>query len=329
MKRVVILVVVLLAIASAIFFYLRREKPTQETAIPVSGNIEITDAALSFKIPGRVIERAVTEGDEVKAGQLVARLDDKDLKQEVDLKKAELEASKAALKELEAGSRPEEIQQAAASLASAVAEEDRWKKEYERQQALYHKEVISERELEAAKMSFDTSVAKVREAEETLKLRQKGPRVEQIEQARAKVQQAQESLDLSETNLSYSTLYSPLTGLVLSKSIEPGEYVSPGTPIVTVGEMNAVWLRAYVNETDLGRVRVGQSVQVTTDSFPGKVYPGRVSFISSQSEFTPKSVQTEKERVKLVYRIKVDISNPDMQLKPGMPADGKIMLSSS
>jgi HlyD family secretion protein len=112
--------------------------------------------------------------------------------------------------------------------------------------------------------------------------------------------------------------------MVLSKNVEPGDYVAAGTPIVTVGELDDVWLRGYVEETDLGRVKVGQAAVVTTDSFPGKRYEGRVSFISQQAEFTPKTVQTRKERVKLVYRVKVDVPNPDRELLPGMPADASI-----
>ena len=124
--------------------------------------------------------------------------------------------------------------------------------------------------------------------------------------------------------MSYATVVSPLTGVVLSKNIEPGEYVAPGTAVVTVGDLVNVWLRAYIDETDLGRVKVGQRAWVTTDTYPGKIYEGRVSFISSEAEFTPKNVQTQKERVKLVYRIKIDITNPNMELKPGMPADAVI-----
>lgn len=131
---------------------------------------------------------------------------------------------------------------------------------------------------------------------------------------------------LAETRLGYATLTSPLTGLVLSHNIESGEFVAAGTPIVTVGDLEHVWLRAYVDETDLGRIKVGQSAKVTTDTFPDKHYVGRVSFIASQAEFTPKSVQTQKERVKLVYRIKITINNPLMELKAGMPADARIVL---
>jgi HlyD family secretion protein len=327
MKRVAVVVLLLLVISAAIFIFLRKPEADKKGVIAVSGNIEITDAAQSFKISGRVIERLVTEGDEVKAGQMIAKLDDADLQQERKLRAAEVESAKAELRELEAGSRPEEIRQAAASLASAKAEEERWKKEFDRQQVLHQKEVISQRELEAVRMTYDTAQAKVQQAEEALILRKKGPRIEEVDRGRAQLERAEEALALAEIRLSYATLHSSITGLVLSKSIEAGEYVSAGTPIVTVGKMDEVWLRAYIDETDLGRVRTGQTVRVRTDSFPGKVYQGRISFISSQSEFTPKSVQTEKERVKLVYRIKIDISNPDMELKPGMPADGEIVLA--
>jgi HlyD family secretion protein len=117
---------------------------------------------------------------------------------------------------------------------------------------------------------------------------------------------------------------SPLSGVVLSENIEPGEFVAAGTPVVTVGELANVWLRAYISEPDLGRVKVGQATRVRTDTYPGKFYEGRVSFLSSQAEFTPRNVQTEQERVKLVYRVKIDLPNPQMELKPGMPADAEI-----
>jgi HlyD family secretion protein len=165
-----------------------------------------------------------------------------------------------------------------------------------------------------------------RQAEAELALVLEGPRAEQIAQATARRKQAEAALRLAETKAGYARLVSPMRGVVLSKNVEPGEYVAPGTPVVTVGDLGHPWLRAYINETDLGRVKHGQRVRVTTDTYPGKVYEGRVSFIASEAEFTPKNVQTEKERVKLVYRIKIDIPNPKMELKPGMPADAEILL---
>jgi HlyD family secretion protein len=143
------------------------------------------------------------------------------------------------------------------------------------------------------------------------------------------VEQAQASLRLIETQLSYTVLYSPLSGVVLVKSGEIGEVVNPGTSILTLADIENVWLKAYIPETDLSRVKWGQEVSVTTDLRPQKVYKGKISFISSQAEFTPKQIQTEKERVTLVYRIKVDIPNTDRELKPGMPADGKILMTSA
>ena len=115
-----------------------------------------------------------------------------------------------------------------------------------------------------------------------------------------------------------------MSGIVIAKHAEPGEYLAPGTPVVTLGDLSKPWLRAYIDETDLGRVQLGGEAAVTTDSYPKKVYPGRISFISSEAEFTPKNVQTEKERVKLVYRVKIELANPDQELKPGMPADAEL-----
>ena len=141
------------------------------------------------------------------------------------------------------------------------------------------------------------------------------------------MEQAKEALKLAEIRLGYTKLRSPLSGIGLSEHIEAGEYVVPGTAVITIANLQDVWLRAYINETDLGRVKVGQKVEVTTDSYPNKKYSGLISFISSQAEFTPKTVQTQEQRVKLVYRVKIDIDNPDMELKPGMPADATIILS--
>ncbi len=375
-KRWVLLAVI--AIASvATFVWLNARSRNGDQAIRVSGNIEVTDAELSFKIPGRVQARLVDEGQTLTTGQTVALLDSKELSQEVSRSQAEVEAARAELAKLEAGSRPEEIAEAQAAARqaqsrlqeleagsrpqevaaaeaayqSARADAKRLADDFDRYSGLYKKQLVSAQQYEAARTASQMADARARQAKEQLDLSREGPRREEIaqardayaqaeqrymlakmgprrediEQARARLDQARQSLALAETRRGYATLVSPMTGVVLSKSIEPGEYVSAGTPIVTVADLENVWLRAYVNETDLGRVKLGQPVRVTTDTYPGKAYDGRVSFISSQAEFTPKSVQTEKVRVKLVYRIKVDIKNPNMELKPGMPADAQIM----
>ena len=375
-KKLIAGLLALLVVAAAIFYVIHAGSAHAGT-IRLSGNIEVTDAEVSFKIPGRVVARLVDEGEIVKTGQLVARLDSAELAQEVALRKADAQNAQAALEELVAGyrkediaqaeaaaqqaqsrleemlagSRPQEIAASQATVERAKAETERAKADASRYEALVKKDEVSQQQYDAVRTTFETALARQKETEEQFKLVKEGPRKEQIEQARAAMVQAKEHFRLlrngprkedieqararleltkaavaeAETRLSYATVNSPLSGVVLSKNVEPGEYVSAGTPIVTVADLDNIWVRAYINETDLGRVKVGQRARVTTDSYPHKVYDGRVAFVASQAEFTPKMVQTEKERVKLVYRVKVDITNQNMELKPGMPADVEIL----
>ncbi len=358
------------------YWFETNHKTETLSGIRVSGNIEATIADVSFKIAGRVEQRPVDEGYMVKKGDLVALLDDSDLKCDVAMRAADLQTVQAALAELEAGSRkediaaaeaamhkaefaladleagsrPQEIAFAEASLSAAQAQKAQSQADYLRANQLFKEKMISNEQHDAAKAIYDVAVQRYREAVEHLALVKEGsrkqqideasaaynqakaqydlvkagPRKETIDQARARVKQAEAALQLAQTRLSYATLVAPMSGVVMSKNIEPGEYVAPGTPVVTVGDLVNVWLRAYIPETELGRVKVGQKAKVTTDTYPGKAYEGRVSFIAQEAEFTPKNVQTEKERVKLVYRIKIDITNPQMELKPGMPADAVI-----
>lgn len=298
-----------------------RERGARDGELLLSGNIEVTDAQLGFKIPGRVVARPVFEGDRVKAGQLIAQLDDAEQKQELALRRAELAAAEAMLAELEAGSRPQEIAAAEATLHSAEAERERARLDFVRAQDLRAKDVIAERDFEAAQAQVRVAEARANEATERLKLVKEGPRAEEIAQARARVEQARAAMALAATRLDYTQLVSPMDGVVLSHNIEPGEFVSAGTPVVTVADTEHLWVRAYLDQTDLGRIRHGQKVAVRTDSFPDKRYEGTIGFIASEAEFTPKTVQTPKERVKLVFRIKVDLINVNDELKPGMPAD--------
>ncbi|RJP65954.1 MAG: HlyD family efflux transporter periplasmic adaptor subunit [Candidatus Abyssobacteria bacterium SURF_17] len=378
-KRKLIVLVPLIIVGLIISTRYLTRSDDEVGVIRVSGNIEVTDAEVSFKIPGRVESRLVSEGQTIYAGQRVAQLDSAELERETGVRKAELQAAKAQLAEFEAGSRPEEIAQAEASarrararldellagsraqevavaeatVRQARAEAERQKAEFERQKYLHDNGIIAAQQFDLAMASHEVASARLKETNEHLELVREGPRAEEIEQARAalaevneryllvkkgpreetieqaraRVEQARQTLGLAETRLGYASLVSPLSGVVLSENVEAGEYVASGTPVVTVGDLQNVWLRAYVNESDLGRVKVGQPVRVTADTYPDKVYQGYVSFIASEAEFTPKNVQTEKERVKLVYRIKIDIPNPNMELKPGMPADADIVVT--
>jgi HlyD family secretion protein len=149
---------------------------------------------------------------------------------------------------------------------------------------------------------------------------------QEVETRRAEIARAKAEVALIESQLDDTVAVSTIDGVVLVKSAEPGEVLAAGTTIVTVGDLDHPWLRGYINERDLGRLSLGNMVRVKTDSFPGRIYEGRLSFISSQAEFTPKQIQTSEERVKLVYRIKIEISNPARELKSNMPADAEILL---
>jgi HlyD family secretion protein len=361
-----------------------------QTALRVSGNIELTEVDISFKSAGRLITLAVEEGDPVKKGALIARLDQEELLQrresavasldssrsrllqsgtaieyqrqqaegQISRSRAELNQAEAILKELQIGSRRQEIESARAALARAKAEQQRAQADWERAQSLYKDKDISTARYDEAKAHFESAQAQLQQATEQFDLVQEGPRKEDIDGARAQVErakanvrlaeaarlelkrlqeeqlarkadtrQATAQLDVQETLLKNAEVTAPMDGVVLVKSAEPGEVLAAGTTVVTLGNLAKPWLRAYINEQDLGRVKLGTAVKVTTDSFPGKTYNGRVSFIASEAEFTPKQIQTQEERVKLVYRIKIDVDNPAGELKSNMPADAEIPLS--
>jgi HlyD family secretion protein len=298
------------------------------------------------------LEVAMRRAEVAGADAKLAELEAGSRPEEIARASAALMQAQAQLDELLAGSRTQEIEAARASVQRAEAEKARADMDYARQQQLYEEDVVSARERDKALAAHGSSRAILAEAQEHLRLVKEGPREEQIARARAAVDEAkawydqilagprketigqaraeqlraQESQRLAETRLSYAAITAPLSGFVLSDHVEAGEYVTPGAPVVTIGDLENVWLRGYIDETDLGRVKLGQSVAVTTDTYPDKTYEGVLTFISSEAEFTPKNVQTDKERVKLVYRVKIDIPNTDFELKPGMPADAEIQL---
>jgi HlyD family secretion protein len=223
----------------------------------------------------------------------------------------------AMLRELVAGSRPQEIARARAAAAAAQAETERLSGDYERVKALHARDLISRQEFERAGASYEVADQGRKEARENLHLVEEGPRREQIEQARARGLQAKEAVELARTRLSYATIASPLAGVVLSKSAEPGDYVAPGTPVVTVGALKDSWLRAYIEETDLGRVKVGQAVEVTADTTREEAAPG--AFFISRRRIYAENVQTRKKRVN--WSIASRSSLPGHGTETRMPAD--------
>lgn len=314
----------LLALAGALLLTSCRSQ--REARLELSGNIEVIQVEASFRVAGKVLERPVDEGQLVQSGQLLARLDAKDLEQQVAMRQADVATARAVLDALLAGSRKEEVEASRAALEQASAEVRRLEPDEARVRDLQQKGILSVRDYEASRAAFEAARARERQAGQQYELLRKGPRNEDIDQARARLELARQTLALAQTQLGYATLTAPVAGVILSKNIEPNEYVAPGTSVVTLANLGQVWLRAYVEEADLGRVKVGQKALVSSDSRPGRRYEGRVSFIASEAEFTPKTVQTRKERTKLAYRIKIDLPNPDLELKPGMPVDATILL---
>jgi len=394
MKKRLLVILLLVGIGIAgLFVYFSFQEKEESSFLRVSGTIEATEADMSFRIPGILTRRLVDEGESVVVGQLIATLDEADQMialagahadrdysravleeleagsrpQEIERSRAKLLQAEAVLAALSSGSRPQEIKRARADLArsqaaekAASARQKQAKADFTRYATLYREKGVSKTEYDSyqtrlitAQNSWAETQEQVTAAREYLSLQQEGPRIEDINKAEAGVKLAQEEYSLvkegprteiiaqarareqaaesavkrAEQQLRYTQIHAPMEGVVLSKSAEPGEYLNPAIPIVTLGDISHPWLRGYINEKDLGRVKLGQEVDVSTDSYPDKTYLGRISFISSQAEFTPKSVQTFEERVKLMFRIKVSLDNPDNELKPGMPADGLIQVA--
>ncbi|HLV00417.1 MAG TPA: efflux RND transporter periplasmic adaptor subunit [Acidobacteriota bacterium] len=279
------------------------------------------------------------------------------LQGELQNQQAALEQAQAQLRQLESGSRPQEIEQAEAALERARAVFERAGGDWERAQQLFSQEDLSKADYDAARASFETARAALIEARQRLDLVREGPRQEEIELARARVAQArsgirlaksgrleiernlqvratlaaeieraQANLELVETRVQDCVLTAPISGVVLSKLREAGEVVTAGSSVISLGDLENPWLRGYINETDLGRIKLNAPARVTTDSYPDRVYSGHVSFISSEAEFTPRQIQTQEQRVRLVYRIKIVLKNPNQELKLNMPADAEILL---
>jgi HlyD family secretion protein len=322
MKRIVILALLVAAIGGGYLYYRRMHAtPAAKSNLLLSGNVEAHESVVAFRTQGRIVALPVEEGGAVKAGDLLARLDDADYQQQVRIDEATLHTRDRELQLAEAGNRTQDIHASEQTVADAKADLELKRADLERYTALYKRDAISAQTRDQAETAFQRAKAVYERAEQNLSEIREGTRKEQIAVSKATLRAAHQNLGLSRVRLDYTVLQSPVTGVITVRQAELGEYVVPGTPVVTVADLDHLWVRAYVNETDLGRVRWGQQVTVRTDSLAGKSYKGKVSFISPEAEFTPKTVQTNKERVTLVYRIKVDVENPNYELKPGMPAD--------
>jgi HlyD family secretion protein len=328
--RISILILAVAVIAAGVYFYPRltsKSKPANE--IILSGNIEAHESLVSFKVQGRIVDLPVEEGQWVKAGSVLARLDDADYQQRVRIDEASVRVRESNLALTLAGTREQEIKASHQSMLDAQADLAQKKLDYERAQRLFSEGVLAMQERDLAETALKRAQATFQAAEQRYSQAVEGSRKEDIAIAQANLKEAAANLGMSRVNLDYTILHAPTAGVITVRQAELGEVVVPGTPVVTLADLDHIWLRAYIADTDLGRIRWGQDAVVTTDTYPGKQYHGRISFIASEAEFTPKSVQTYKERVTLVYRIKIDIDNHSHELKPGMPADAHITLAAN
>jgi HlyD family secretion protein len=389
MKKLFLILLLVAAAGAGYYYWSTGQFGNTGNRIQVSGNLELTRVDLAFKVAGRLTELNVREGDWVKKGDVIARLDAATLNQtlqrdqasiasaqsnyqqletsiayqkatiesDIAARVADLQTAQAHLDELLAGSRLPEILQSQAAVADAKSSNDMAKQDWERAQTLFKNEDISRAQYDQARMRLDSTSAQLNQAQQRFALVQEGPRKEEIAAARGQVARAQAAVAQAEANridlqrkeqelvartaeiarnkaqagitktqIDDTVIVAPIDGVILVKPAEIGEIVAAGTTVASLGDLDHPWLRAYINETDLGKVKLGQPVKLSTDSFPGKTYAGKVTFISPDAEFTPKQIQTKEERVKLVYRIKVEVDNSHHELKDNMPVDAVLVL---
>lgn len=288
-------------------------------AITVSGNIEAHESVLSFNaVQARIVELPFDEGRTVAAGALLARVDDSVYRQQIRIAAAAL-----AVQQRQEAASAQGLLAARKTILSDEADLAQKSVDLRRMQELWTQHYVATAARDLAQTARKQSAAALARDHALVAVAQRN-----LELAAASVRDAEENLRMARVMEGYTTLSAPFAGVILVRQAELGEVTVPGTPVFTLADLDHVWLRAYVNETDLGKVRPGETVTVTTDTWPGKTFRGRIAFIASSAEFTPKSVETHAERVTLVYRIRIDLDNPAHALLPGMPADARIPLPS-
>lgn len=296
---------------------------TGDEELVIYGNVDIREVDLGFRVPGRIESMAVDEGAKVAAGAVLAELDMRPLNDSLAAAEAKVAQAKAELAKRRRGNRPQEVEQAAAAVAARRADLLRARESFERRQALVATGAVSQAQFEAAQAEFRSAQAQLRAAEQGLSLQREGYREEDVAAAEAQLAAAIAERDSIRTDLRDAVLRAPSSGTILTRAQEPGAIVQPGETVFTLTIDRPVRVRAFVPEPDLGRVVPGMKVTVTTDGSP-KVYHGVVGYISPTAEFTPKTVETEDLRTDLVYRLRINIHNPDDHLRQGQPVTVRI-----
>ncbi|MFV5629243.1 HlyD family efflux transporter periplasmic adaptor subunit [Acinetobacter oleivorans] len=330
-KLIAVVLVVIVVIIIGFWAWKYNNKNQKDNLLTLYGNVDIRQVSLAFEQSGRIEKLLVQEGDKVKAGQVLAALNTNALYIQAKQAQAQLKAQQEAIVKQEVGARPEEISQAKAQLASAQAELDKTNKNLQRLQILVSStdgRAISQQELDYAKSNKDSAEAAVRERQANLELIIKGARQEDREATKAQYEVTKANLDLINYNLTQAELKSPVNAVVRARLQEVGDMTTAQKAVYTLALTDPKWIRVYVNEQDLSSIKMGGTAQVIRDSDPNQPINGKIGYISSVAEFTPKTVQTEEIRTTLVYEVRVYVNDPNDQLKMGQPVTVNVPLAS-
>ena len=324
-KSLLLLVFALLAGGGYYFFQTEEQEPVHQ--LHLYGNVDIRQVQLAFQATGRIQQIVVQEGSRVSAGQLLASIDPVRYQAMLAKLEAEVKAQQQVVAQLKIGSRPQEIEEARAGVSAREARVADTRITLKRLQRLAQKKTASLQQVDNARAAFLTAEADLKAAGQILDLAVQGPRTEDIAAARAILQAKQAAVLLAQQELADTRIYAPSDGIIRDRILEPGDMAFPATPVLTLALSDPLWIRAYVPEPDLGKIRPGMRAEIQTDSFPGKTYPGWIGYISPTAEFTPKTVETPALRTRLVYQVRVFACNPDNELRLGMPATVNLDLS--
>lgn len=320
-RRLSIAAILSVAVAAiAAWLWLRPDQAANGNIVVMHGNVDIREVELAFDGSERIVSLAVKEGQRVKAGEILGTLDTVRLRAETDQAIANLEAQEQVLHRLEAGSRAEDIRKVNADVAAAAAELANARLRLTRARELVARQLAAQVQLDDATAAADSAQAQLSALKAQRDLVVAGPRIEDIAAARAQRDAARAALVVARRQLANAELHAPADGIIRNRILEQGDMASPQRPVYTLALVDPVWVRVYVEESDLGRIREGQSAEVRTDSFPDKHYAGWVGFISPTAEFTPKPVETRELRSQLVYQARIYVCNPAGELRLGMPA---------
>jgi HlyD family secretion protein len=318
-KKIIPIVIVLLVVVGSAIWGYHTYRGKNKTALTLYGNVDIREVTLGFRVAGKLAKLLYDEGDKVKAGEVIARLDDEPYRNQVANAQAQVESLRARLKLRETGNRPEEIAQARSLVREREATAVNAERLFKRAEELLADKGVSTQDRDNAEANRKEALARLKSARDNLALLEAGFRIEDIDQAKADFAQTEAALATASLQLRDTVLTAPSDGVILTRAQEAGAILQAGSPVFTLSLVNPVWVRAYIHEPDLGRIHPGMKVEIRTDSLGGKPYRGQIGYISPRAEFTPKTVETTELRTALVYRLRIVVENPDDGLRQGMP----------